>query len=171
MQELTIVFTKSKVKFPIMSRLIMWWTKKPYSHVARRVMRRDWGAGYYQASNGSVNYEHESVFYTKHEIVKEYTLMIDAELELAIRKACWEDCGKDYGIKQNIGIVLVDLNLTKDNIWKHGRNCSELIYLMVFKQLIPQLNYNPDTIKPHDIENIILKYFKEIDKKYYLTTL
>ena len=161
MKELKIVFTKSKVRLPIFSKLIMWWTKKPYSHVAREVTRRNWGAGYYQASEGNVNYEHESVFYNKHELVREYTLIVDSLLELEIRKACWKECGKKYGMLQNVGIFLIDLGLIKDNPWKSGRNCSELIYLKVLKKMIPELNLNPDTIKPHEIEDIILNYFEK----------
>lgn len=167
MRELDIVFTKSIVKFPIASRAIMWWTNKPYSHVARRVVRRDWGAGYYQASEGNVNYEHEDVFKKKHQIVKEYTLMVDPELEMKIREECWKECGKKYGLLQNLGIALVDCNVVKDTPWKQGRNCSEILYLTVFKTLIPELDFNPDTIKPCEIEGIILKYFKEKDGKWF----
>ena len=169
MRELKIVFTKSKKKIALFSRLLRWWTRKPYSHVAREVIRQDWGAGYYQASEGHVNYEHESVFHKKHEIVKSYTLMVDDHYEMSVRKACWEDCGKDYGVWQNVGIFLVDIGLLRDTPWKDGRNCSELIYLKVFHDLLP-LNYNPDTIKPHHLEDIILEYFVERDGKWYLAT-
>jgi hypothetical protein len=167
-KELKIVFTKSKKNLPIFSWLIMWWTKKPYSHVARQVIRRDWGAGYYQASEGNVNYEHESVFYKKHEIVAEYVVMVDPQLEMDIRRACWEDCGKKYGMWQNIGIFLVDIGLFKDTPWKDGRNCSELIYIKVLKKMVPELNRNPDTIKPHHIEDIIKDCFEEKSGKWEL---
>lgn len=160
-KSLKIVFTKSKKKFPLFSKLIMWWTNKPYSHVAREVIRQDWGAGYYQASEGNVNYEHESIFSKKHKIVKEYKLLVPKDLETEIRKACWQECGKKYGMLQNLGIALVDIGICKDTPWKDGRNCSELIYLKVLKNMIPELNYNPDTIKPHQIEDLIHQYFKQ----------
>jgi hypothetical protein len=144
----------------------MWWTNKPYSHVAREVIRRDWGAGYYQDSEGSVNYEHESVFNRKHQVVKEYTLEICEQLEMEIRRACWHDCGKKYGMLQNFGIFLTDLGLFRDTPWKDGRNCSELIYVKVLKKMLPDLDYNPDTIKPHHIEEIVLKYFEDKDGKW-----
>ena len=166
--ELKIVFTKSKKKFPIGSKAIMWWTNKEYSHVAREVVRQDWGSAYYQASEGSVNYEYESVFNEKHEIVKEYVLLIEKELEMDIRKACWKECGKSYGTMQNIGIALVDMGICKDTPWKDGRNCSELIYLNVLKPLVPSLDINPDTIKPHQIEQLILDNFTHIDGKWHL---
>lgn len=170
-QTLKLVFTKSKKKFPLFSRLIMWWTEKPYSHVAREVVRRDWGSGFYQASEGKVHYEFESIFYKKHEVVEEYTLLIDKELEMAVRRGCWHDCGKKYGFMQNVGIFLMDLGLFKDNPWKDGRNCSELIYLKVLKVMIPSLDYNPDTIKPHQLEGIINEYFEEKDGFWCLRTL
>ena len=157
--ELKIVFTKSIVKFPFFSRAIMWWTGKPYSHVAREVKRRDWGSGYYQASEGNVNYEHENVFKKKHEIVKEFNLEVPKDLEMEIRRACWEECGNKYGMLQNLGIALVDMGICKDTPWKEGRNCSELMYVKIFKRMIPELDYNPDTVKPHEIEHIIYKYF------------
>ena len=109
MRELTLVFTKSKKRFPIISWLIRLWTGKPYSHVARKVIRRDWGAGYYQASEGKVNYEHENIFFKKHKVVKEYTLIVPRELEMLIRKECWKECGNKYGFLQNIGIIFVDI--------------------------------------------------------------
>jgi hypothetical protein len=161
MRKLKIVFTKSKKKAAIFSKLIMWWTKQPYSHVAREVIRRDWGAGYYQASEGNVNYEHQLIFDTKHEIVKEYTLMVNPDLEMDIRKACWQECGNSYGMMQNIGIFFIDLGLLKKNPWKHGRNCSELLYIKVFRMLFSDLDYNPDTIKPRQIEEIILNKFEK----------
>lgn len=167
-KDLKIVFTKSKLRFPVFSWAIMWWTKKTYSHVARHLTIRDWGVGYYHASEGKVNYEHESVFDKKHEIVKEYTLSIPEDLEIEIRKECWQDCGKKYGTKQNIGIFLVDLGLLKTNPWKEGRNCSELIYLRVFKNLIKGLRYKPDTIKPHHIEDIIHNNFIKLDGVWHL---
>lgn len=169
MRDMKIVFTKSKKRFPIFSWLIQLWTGKPYSHVAREVVRRDWGAGYYHASEGKVNYEHENVFNVKHEIVRSYTVSIPTELEMKIRKECWSECGNDYGMLQNLGIVLVDIckifGVRVTNPWKKGRNCSELLYLTVFKQIHPELDYDPDTIKPHHIDDILTTKYREcLDK-------
>lgn len=126
------------------------------------MVRRTWGAGFYQASEGKVNYEHENIFFKKHEIVKEYTIEVPDKLELKIREECWKECGNKYGMMQNIGIALVDilklLGIKTHNPWKQGRNCSELLYITIFKQLHPKLDYDPDTIKPHHIEEILEKY-------------
>lgn len=164
--EIEIVFTKSKKKFAIGSWIIMAYTGKPFSHVAKAVEIRDWGKGYYQASEGKVNYEYEPVFKKKHNIVKKYILKIPENLDTEIRKACWQDAGKKYASMQNLGIVLVDIarlfNIKMTNPWKDGRNCSELLYLKVFKQLKPDLDYDPDTIKPHHIEEIIEAHFQHL---------
>ena len=160
MKELEIVFTKSKLKLPIGSWLIRLWTRKPYSHVARAVQIRDWGKRYYQASEGKVNYEFEKFFHKKHKVVKTFKLQISEELDRSIKKACYEEAGNSYAMMQNIGIVLVDIlaaiGIKIKNPWKKGRNCSELLYLKVLKPMFPELNYNPDTIKPHHIEEILI---------------
>ena len=168
MKELKIVFTKSNKPFPIVSRLIMWWTGKPYSHVARAVQIRDWGYRFFHASEGKVNYEFEKYFLQKHEIVQEYKIAICEKSDKRIKHECYKEAGNIYGMMQNLGIFLVDLGLVKDTPWKKGRNCSELMYLEFLKVIIPELKYNPDTIKPHHIEDIILKYFKKHDGKWYL---
>ena len=161
MKEIKIVFTRSKKKIAFLSKAIMWWTNKNYSHVARAVQIRDWGYRYYHASEGKVNYEYEKYFNEKHEVVKEYTLSVCEEIDRTIKKACYEEAGNAYGMMQNLGIFLIDIGLINKNPWKKGRNCSELIYLLVLKKLIPNIDYNPDTIKPHEVESIILEHFKE----------
>jgi hypothetical protein len=172
-KELRIVFTKSKKKFPIASWAIRLWTGKEYSHVARAVQIRDWGWRFYQASEGKVNYEYEKYFLQKHEIVKDYILLISPEMDRKIKKECYEQAGNRYGTIQNLGIVFVDIlhkitGRKVDNPWKKGKNCSELLYENVFSILCSDLNYDPNTVKPHQIEEIILKYFKEVNGKRIL---
>jgi hypothetical protein len=160
MREIKIVFTRSKKKVRIISTLIMWWTGKEYSHVARGLLRRNWGYGYYHASEGRVNYEHERMFNTKNEIVKEYSLRVSDEVWFKVSESCWKEAGQPYGFMQNIGIVIVDIaakmGIKIDTPFKKGMNCSELMYRDVFKVMFPELDYNPDTIKPHQIEEIII---------------
>jgi len=164
-KEITIIFTKSKKFLPVASWAIRLWTWKSYSHVAKKHEVRDWGTAYYQASGGSVNYEYNTVFNKKHKIVKQYTLLIKKEIVNEINKECFKDAGKKYGIMQNVGIVLVDIfrifGKKIDNPFKSGRNCSELIYSVVLKNLKPELDYDPDIIKPHEIENIIKEDLKD----------
>lgn len=167
MRELTIVFTKSKKKVAFLSKAIMLWTNKPYSHVARKFkIRLSDKASYYQASEGKVNYEIEDIFDTKHEIVKEYTLSVPDEIYREIGKSCWEDAGKKYGTMQNVGIFITDiaafLGIKMDNPFKGGRNCSELIYVDAIQKLCDCTEYAPDKIKPHEVEDIINKHLKHL---------
>lgn len=54
------------------------------------------------------------------------------------------------------------LGIKATNPWKKGRNCSELIYLKVLVPMFGDLGYNPDTIKPYHIEDILIsKGYKE----------
>jgi len=164
MKEVEVVFTRSKKRLPIMSWLIRLYTRKPYSHVAMSHEIRDWGKRYYQASEGKVNYEYETVFHLKHEIVRSYILLLHDGVEREIKKAGYQQCGRKYAFMQNLGILWVDLNKIFgrdiDNPWKEGDNCSELLYTTAFKKTCPELTYNRNKIKPHQIEEIILSKFK-----------
>lgn len=164
MKILKIVFTRSKKKFPIGSWLIRIWTGKKYSHVSRMTSIKNIKM-YYQSNENKANYEVEEVFLRKHEIVQEYTLEVPSHVYDKISIACLENCGKKYGYMQNIGVAIVDvcriLGISIDTPWKDGQNCSELIYRTVLDNIIPDLKMNPDLVKPHHIENLILKHFIE----------
>jgi len=163
MRTLSIVFTKSKKTLAIGSGLIRWWTSKPYSHVARHIVLSGDIDMYYQANEGKVNYEVKEIFDTKHTVVRDYEIIVDDQCYKAISRACLQQAGKPYALWQNLGIVYVDImswvGKTVENPWKKGLNCSELVYRNVLKPMIPALNYAPDAIKPHQIEDIILQYF------------
>lgn len=164
MKILSIVFTKSKKFLPIFSWAIMLWTWKKFSHVAIKQEIKSWGKRYYQASEGKTNYEYESFFLKKHKIVEEYTIEISKEMDSLIKETCYKEAGNTYGTWQNVGIALTDIyynvigKKTK-NPWKKGRICSEVVYVNCFKLLIPTLNYDENTIKPHHIKQIIINHF------------
>jgi hypothetical protein len=163
MKDIEIVFTKSKKKFAILSKLIMWYTNKPYSHVARKAkLSLLQYPHYYQASEGKVNYEYEDFFNKKHEIVKSYTIQVPAHFYEELIKESWMQVGNKYGTMQNVGILLVDLlakiGIIATNPFKKGMNCSELIFRTVFSKIIPNLPYRADQVKPHQIEDIIINY-------------
>lgn len=158
-----IVFTKSKKLFPIFSWIVRLWTWKSYSHVAihKKILGENM---FYQSNDSKVNYEHATTFNKKHEIVKVYCILIPHNLQQDIAIACLRESGKPYAALQNMGIAILDilnlLNIKIKNPWKKGKNCSEIIYETILKRLHPDLDYNPDTIKPHHIEQIL------IDKGY-----
>jgi hypothetical protein len=160
MRQIDIVFTKSRKKIPILGTLIRLWMCKPYSHVARRLIVPGFEhASYFQANEGKVNYEYAPHFLRENQIVKEYSFEVENKVYSEIARNCWTAKGENYGYMQNLGIFLVNLaamiGLKIKTPWKKGRNCSEILYVSVFKQMYPELDYNPDTIRPDDIENII----------------
>jgi len=164
MKELKVVFTKSKKKLQFLSWLIMLWTWKKYSHVAVEVpMRMLEKPMYFQANEGKVNYEYYDHFHREHEIIKELTIEIPEDIWTELAKKRLMSAGENYGYYQNIGIVLVDIaklfGIKISNPWKKGQNCSELLWNTVFSKLCPDAGYDPNTIKPHHIEKIILEKF------------
>ena len=162
MRKLTVVFTKSRKCMPIGSWLIMGWTFKPYSHVALKFESKIFKSPtYYQASDGLVNYMSGTQFDKKHEIVRQYEIEVDDETYKVIREECHEEAGAPYGFLQNLGILFADMaswfGIVIDNPWKKGRNCSELLYVHVLSKLgYPKTN--PDLVKPHHIEEALLKH-------------
>lgn len=167
MKPLSILFTKSKKKCAIGSWLIRMWTGQPYSHVVRHTTVMGDIPLYYQASEGKVNYECAEVFNSKHLVVKEYILDVPPHCVAGISRSCLENVGKVYAMKQNIGVGIGDIirffGGTFRNPWKSGQNCSELIYTIVLKTIIPELDLDADAVKPHHIEEIIHKYFEKTD--------
>jgi len=163
MKTIDIIFTRSKKKMPILSWAIMLWLFKPYSHVSKRILVSN-EVLYYQSSESQVNYEHSTVFNKKHKIIKAYSIPVVESIYADVKIECLRQSGIQYGVMQNIGIALVGIasmfGIKCCNPFKEGMNCSELLYVAVFKKLIPELDYNPDTITPKDIENIIHEYFQ-----------
>lgn len=161
MKNLEIVFTKSIKKVNFLSKLIMLYTKKQYSHVARKNSISHQPI-YYHAAEGKVHYVNESCFIEKNKIIKKYTLSIPTSIYEEMEQESWKQVGKSYGTLQNIGILIVDLlqklNIKATNPFKKGLNCSELIYRTVLQKLIPNLPYRADLIKPHQIEEIIINH-------------
>lgn len=163
MSKLEIVFTKSKKKFPLFSWLIQLYTRKNYSHIARKanILGQEM---YYQADNSMVNYENKKYFNMKHEIVKTYVIDIPKEIARNISILCLKNAGTPYGFMQNIGILYFDImrlfSIKVSNPWRYGKNCSELIYEAVIVPLWGDQGLDPDRVKPHHIEKIL------IEKKY-----
>ena len=154
-----IIFTKSKKFMPIFSWAIRAWTRKPYSHVVRH--KEILGEKmFYQASEGKVNYEHKKIFDKKHEVVRFYRIKVPKSLEREMGRACLQEAGQPYATMQNVGILIQDIlqffGISFKNPWKKGRNCSELLYVTVLKPMFPDLNLNPDSVKPHHIEQILI---------------
>lgn len=162
MKKVIIVFTKSNKKFAPFSYLIRWWTGREYSHVARKgQLRFVEKPHYFHAAEGNVHYAYEDVFLSRNTIISEYEIPVPDDIYTDLVVESWKQSGTYYGFAQNLGIFIVDnlakLGIKATNPFKKHVNCSELMFTTVFQKLIPNLPYKKDTIKPHHIEEIIIK--------------
>lgn len=144
-----IGFSKSNVKFPILSKLIMWWQGTSYSHtyvVLDGII--------YHATGRGVHALGREEFEKKNVTVKEYKFDgVDISL---VRLICILHMGKRYGYITLLGIFLRDLLGIKILGADDERTfiCSELvgtIMELVFDVELGDQNY----FTPKDIEEKI----------------
>jgi hypothetical protein len=151
MKNISIVFTKSRTKFPIFSWIIRAYTRKPYSHVAIKLANM-----FYQSPSG---YHSEHNFLAKYRIERSYEIQICDDIYEDIKKECDYYSGYPYSVLQNLGIVLVDFlkifNKKIKNPWPKGANCSEIVYKCLIIKLW-RIKKDKDAIKPHHIEQILI---------------
>ena len=169
MSKLKVVFTKSRKFMPLGSWFIRLFTWRAYSHVALEInMSFLEKPMYFHSNEGKVNYEYKDHFDREHEIVSEYEIKIDEKLYNEMKIKRLKHAGENYGTWQNFGIIIVDIlkffGIRATNPWKKGKNCSEIVYEVVFKKMHPDLDYDPNTIKPHHIEKILTTRYRETDK-------
>jgi hypothetical protein len=168
-----IGFSKSKKPLPIGSWIIRAYQRTSYSHVYVEIPTNKFPSNHIlHASEGIVHKMSKTQFHKKHEITEEYVIQIpemilfnkhqnkSTTLHQLILDEMHEISGADYGLMQNIGIVLVDLlrlfNIKIKNPWTSGWNCSEFVGF-VLKNIFPEAfkNKNLDIITPKDINNIL----------------
>lgn len=174
MNTLIVGFSRSKKKFPIGSiliRLYQGWVL--YSHVYIRMKSsKSVSDNINHASEGLVFRMSETEFNKKHIIFEEYEVEIPdiqvfnphrqstTNLVRYIKDEMHELAGADYSIRQNVGLVLVDLlslfNIKISNPWKEGWNCSEFV-MNILDEIYPKefLHLKKDTVTPKDIHKIL----------------
>jgi hypothetical protein len=67
---------------------------------------------------------------------------------------CIDMSGQPYGLLQNIGLVLAKALGLKNNPFKQGINCSELI-TNILLQNGHSVSFTPDLSTPKDVENLL----------------
>jgi hypothetical protein len=180
MKEITIGFSKSGLKLPILAYLIIFWESLYWSLKFKKIIIVEQSHCYlkfdtrrifddyivYHAAKGMVHYLPYQTFLEKNKMVKEIKIMVPNNIYWEIRKKLNKRIGKPYGMMQNLGIILTDINdlLDRDvnNPWKKGYNCSEaagecMIYLK--EELKTKINLNK--IKPQGIRLLAEKHFEE----------
>lgn len=163
MSILTIHFTRN-LEGRVFSKALQWYEGIPISHVAVELpTSRGLGQNFiiHSVIGTGVSLLSKSKFLKDNEIMESYSLTLELEEYKAIRNAMLSDCGEKYGLMQNIGILIVDLlrkiNIMSTNPFKHGQNCSELIYRHVIPGEFKPKDLVPDLVKPSHIRRILLQ--------------
>lgn len=162
MREVKILFTRSIKKINILSRLIQEYENLPISHCALELVTPNLGTNiiYHSSGSGGVTIVAKEHFLKKNEIMEEYQIFIEDDQFKILRNILLSNCGIEYGLFQNIGILIVDvlnrLGLKINNPWKEGFNCSEALYISIIPMIckdMPKTDQN--IVKPSDIRQIL----------------
>ena len=152
MKSMVIGFSKPKNRrFPIMSYLIKWYLKTPYSHVYIKFNSSSLNRWLvYEAVGGGVRFVGLNLWSEKAEEIKEFTIQISDEQYVKVMQYCVDHAGYKYGTMQNVGIFLADALKLKDNPFKSGKVCSEVIGEILQDNGYP-IAKKPDLVTPKDI--------------------
>jgi hypothetical protein len=128
MKTITIGFSKSKKRFAIGSWAIRAFQGTKYSHVyikfksdsLQRVL-------IYEAVGAGLRFIGTKVWESHAEEVVSFSIDIDQENYLTLMRYCVDNAGTEYGFTQNIGIAICELLRLKNNPFKKGKNCSEVV--------------------------------------------
>ena len=161
MRKITIIFTKSSLKFAIFSWVIqkLWGTN--YSHTALGFHSKNMGILYYHASGKGVNFNSPKVFKKYNIITYKKDIEITEEQYYNIMKKAMEHAGEDYGLSQAIGIgiayVLERIGIGKINPFSDGRNkwaCSEWVATALM-EIYPEYKPDLETVSPQNIYDFV----------------
>lgn len=167
MKEIHIEFTKSSKRFAVLSWVIQKVQRTPYSHVRFR-WKTGWGENVvYEASGSTVKFIGSRAFKKlKAEVVTSYTFNLTSEQYRELIKVCMSYAGLPYSLKQVVGIGLVQLGITKKNIFSngiYGQVCSEVVTRVIEKIYNINLNLDPDNAGPKEIEQELKNVSKKLD--------
>lgn len=108
MKNISIIFSKSSISFPIFSWLIMLTEGTPYSHVAMKIHDRQTDVTlYYQASHTMVNTMSEEQFLNQEKIIYSFDFEVDDSVAISIRKFAQINMGIPYGKLAILGLAYV----------------------------------------------------------------
>lgn len=162
-----IGFSKPKNnRFPILSWLIRWVEKRPYSHTYIK-WYDPWIDEYivYEARGTTVHLISEKKFLEECEIIEEFRLEFqDENIKKQIIKRAFDTIESKYAILQLVGIGLVKLlkNFGKiiQNPFKnegHAYVCSEVVADILINVLKVVIGQDINSISPSDIHKVVEK--------------
>lgn len=102
----------------------------------------------------------EPQFDKRHFVTEEFEIEVTDEVYSKIKKELHYASGDDYGLMQNVGIVIVDflsmLGIKIRNPWQRGWNCSEFVCILM-KKSHPELvkDIDPQTVTPKQIYKLL----------------
>jgi hypothetical protein len=162
-----IGFSKPKdVKFPILSWMIQWVEKRPYSHTYLK-WYDPWIDQYviYEARGTTVHLISEHKFLEQCEVVKEFRLEFnDENVKKQIIRRAFDNIEAKYAIMQLVGLGIVKLFKNFGRIIAnpfssggHSYICSEVVADILINVLHVQVEQDIDSISPSDIYKIVEK--------------
>jgi len=162
-----IGFSKPKDEgFPILSWLIRWIEKRPYSHTYVKYYD-PWLDKYmvYEARGFTVHLISEHKFLEDCEIVEEFRLEFeDEEIKKQILRRAFDTIEAKYAILQLFGIGIVKLFKNFGKIIQnpfvnksHAYICSEVVADILVNVLNVEITQDLQSISPSDIHSIIEK--------------
>ncbi len=156
MENVTIGFSKPKDRlFPIGSWLIRSFQRTSYSHVYLKFHSESLNRVLiYEAVSHGVRFVGSKVWETHAVEIKSYTVSIKKCNQITLLQYCIDNAGVDYGTKQNIGIFLASVFNLKENPFKKGKNCSEVIG-EVLRLEGYKIEKDANLLTPLDIDNIL----------------
>lgn len=157
--KVTIGFSKPRNRLlPVGSWAIRFFQQTPYSHTYVRFHSQsiDRTLIYESVGTGGVRFVGYKLWHTHAEEIKAFTLSADKINIINMLQTFVDECGTDYGYLQNIGIALADLFGWKNNPWRNGKNCSEIVAEFLISEGY-SFSKPLDLITPKDIYNILSK--------------
>lgn len=105
MDEIVIGFSTTK---SLISKVIRWFEKTPYSHVYIRFYSENIGRWLvYHANHDNLNFQNLPNLTNENEIIYEYLLPVTPEQKMKIVQYCVDNVHRRYGLMTLLGIALV----------------------------------------------------------------
>lgn len=154
---ITIGFSKSRKKFPILSWIIMIVEKSKFSHTYVKVKIADREL-VYQASGRTVHFSNMEEFNIDHEVIFEREITIPKYKYAWILQFCFDNLNKPYSVLQLLGILFCKFFKIRNPFANksEGFICSEISYLIA-KSVLDQISADQDAVTPEDLYEILKK--------------
>lgn len=159
MKNVTIGFSKPKNRFfPFISYLIRLYLKTTYSHVYLKFYSQSIDRNLvYEAVGNGIRFVGMSLWSKYAEEVKEFHLSISDEDYKKVMQYCVDNAGLKYGPMQNLGILISGIFYLKQNPFKSGKVCSEVIAEILINQGF-KIDKPLDLVTPKDIYEVLYKH-------------